>query len=95
MYSGGYGVPKDYATTLSWFRRAAAQGDPDAQVNLGMMYGGGFGVPQDYVTAHMWLNLAAAGGDKDAVKARAVLAARMTPAQIAEAQNMAREWKPK
>jgi hypothetical protein len=54
------------------------------------------GVPQDYVQAHMWLNLAAAHDDevKLATVARDELAAKMTPDQIAEAQRMAREWKP-
>ncbi len=64
------------------------------------MYYKGRGVPQDYVQAHMWLNLAASrfpqGTDRDmAVKIRDILAAKMTPAQIAEAQRLAREWKPK
>jgi uncharacterized protein len=59
------------------------------------MYRTGGGVPQDYVIAHMWFNLAAASGDKDAVKARDVVAAKMAPTQIAEAQKLAREWKPK
>jgi uncharacterized protein len=59
------------------------------------MYGAGLGVPQDYALAHMWVNLAAAGGHKDAVKNRDIVAAKMTPAQIAEAQKLAREWKPK
>jgi hypothetical protein len=51
--------------------------------------------PQDYVIAHMWFNLAAAGGEKGSVHFRDVLAARMMPTQIAEAQKLAREWKPK
>ena len=38
--------------------------------------------------------VAATGGDKDAVKGRDMVAALMTPAQIAEAQKLAREWKP-
>jgi uncharacterized protein len=59
------------------------------------MYAIGKGVPQDYVIAHMWLNLAAVDGDKDAAEGRDTLAAKMTPAQIAEAQKLAREWKPK
>ena len=51
-------------------------------------------MPQDYVQAHMWLNLAAAHDDevKLATVARDDVAAKMTPAQIAEAQRMAREW---
>ena len=55
----------------------------------------GRGVPQDYVQAHMWWNLAAVKGNTDAIKNRDVVAAKMTPTQIAEAQKLAREWKPK
>ena len=35
-----------------------------------------------------------AQGEKDAAKSRDIVTKRMTPAQIAEAQKMAREWKP-
>jgi uncharacterized protein len=94
MYLAGRGVPQDYVAAKSWFLKAADQGHGDAQFNLGALYSGQ-GVSQDYVTAHMWLNLPAAGGNKDAAKYRNILAAKMTPAQIAEAQRLAREWKPK
>jgi hypothetical protein len=43
----------------------------------------------------MWLNLAAAGGNQDAAQVRDELEKGMTPAQIAEAEKLAREWKPK
>ncbi len=63
------------------------------------MYNYGQGVPQDYIQAHMWYNLAAAsGGDDDremAAKNRDLIAEKMTSEQIAEAQRLAREWKPK
>jgi TPR repeat protein len=49
-------------------------------------------VLQDYVEAHKWLNLAAARGDKSAAKKRQVITRMMAPAQIAEAQKLAREW---
>ena len=55
----------------------------------------GRGVPQDFVQAHMWDNLAAAHGETRSAEARDALAQRMTPAQIAEAQKLAREWKAK
>ena len=84
----------DYSTALRLFRPLAEQGDAAAQYNLGLMYASGRGVPQDYASAHMWLNLAAVNGDKDAVKARDMVAAHMTPAQIAKAQKLAREWRP-
>ena len=81
-----------------WYGKAADQGNAEAQFDLGRMYEKGQGVPQDYLYAHMWFNLAAAGfsaWDKRAVNGRDALAAKMTPAQIAEAQRLAREWKPK
>ena len=52
-------------------------------------------MPTDYVTAYMWFNLSAAAGDENAATMRNKLAEAMTPEQIAEAQKMSREWKPK
>ena len=86
---------KDYATAASLFRSLAAQGDASVQYNLGQMYRNGQGVAQDYVRAHMWLNLGASslsGEDgKTATTNRDNVAAKMTPAQIGEAQAMARK----
>ena len=102
MYAEGQGVVRDYAVAVEWYRKAAEQGVAAAQFNLGLMYAKGRGVPQDYAAAHKWLNLAAsrfpASGwnQRDsAVKAREAIATLMTSAQIAEAQRLAREWKPK
>ena len=38
MYLNGQGVQKDDAKAVAWFLKAAAQGDVDAQFNLGGMY---------------------------------------------------------
>ena len=100
MYEKGQGVPQDYAESVKWYRKAAEQGNAGAQNNLGVMYDEGRAVSQDYVRAHMWFNLAASrlepGAAQDtAVKNRDIVAKRMTPAQTAEAQRLAREWKPK
>jgi TPR repeat protein len=86
---------KDYAAALWIFRPLAEQGNASAQNNLGVMYAIGNGIPQDYVEAHKWANLAAAQGNKVAEKFMDSIAARMTSDQIAEAQRLAREWKPK
>ena len=102
MYANGEGVKQDYAEAVTWYRKAADQGHAGAQNNLGVMYRDGQGVKQDYVQAHKWLNLAAARypaseaerRDKS-VKNRDLVAAKMTPAQIAKAQKLARDWKPK
>jgi uncharacterized protein len=60
---------------------------------LGLSYRYGKGVAKNLVLAHMWLNPAAAQGLHDAALDRDLVEARMTPAQIAEAERMAREWK--
>ncbi len=100
MYGKGQGVPQDYAAAVRWYRKAAEQGHAHAQFNLGGMYRNGHGVPQNYAHAHMWFNLAAAGSPPGlrrdmAATARDIVAELMTPAQIAEAQRRAREWRPR
>ena len=68
-----------------------------AQAHLGLMYEHGYGVPRDPVMARMWLDLAVARAPSlsMAVKLRDEVAAKMTPAQIAEAKRLAEEWEPK
>ena len=53
-----------------------------------------FNYGADYVSAHMWFKLAAAQGNALAEMFLKDTADKMTPAQIAEAQKLAREWKP-
>jgi len=95
MYANGQGVPKDDREAVKWYRRAAEQGDTNAQLMLGLMYHLGQGVPQDYVQAHLWFNLAAAQGYSEAGANRDRVTNLMTPAQVAEAQRLAREWRPR
>jgi uncharacterized protein len=84
-----------YAEAAKWYREAADQGLEDAQFNLGLLYAKGQGVPRDDVQAYMWFELSAAQGDQSAANNREAAARRMTPDQIAEAQRLAREWRPK
>jgi uncharacterized protein len=101
MYYIGQGVPRDNTKANGWYRKAADRGFDYAQFNLGVAYeDGGLGVPQDYALAYMWFSLASSPATNTdlrqmAVENRDKVAAKMTPAQIAEAQRMAREWKPK
>lgn len=102
MYERGQGVPQNYGEAVTWYRRAADQGMRESQVNLGVLYYKGQGVSRDYVLAHMWLDLAASQYPasvkkslKEAVHYRDIVDSLMTPAQIAEAQRLAREWKPR
>jgi hypothetical protein len=83
---------EDYATALIFWRPLAEQGHAEAQFNLGVMHYEGWGVPWDIVQAHMWLSLAATQGNSVAQKYRDIVASRLIPDQIAEAQRLAREW---
>ena len=53
---------KDFITALGKFKSAAAQGEANALLNLGIMYGEGQGVLQDYAESSRWYKLAAAKG---------------------------------
>lgn len=78
--------------SLTEYEVAAKQGRADALYNLGLAYSTGNGVGVDFIAAHKWFNLAAMRGVDAAKSWRAQLAREMLPAQIAEAQRLAREW---
>jgi uncharacterized protein len=94
---GGPGVHQDAAQAALWYRKAAERGNALAQAHLGLMFEHGYGVPKNAVMARMWLNLAVSRAPSlsMAVKLRNEVAAKMTPAQIAEAKRLAEEWEPK
>jgi TPR repeat protein len=95
LYENGEGVPRDFAKARLWYEKAAVQGEAKAQFYLGIQSAFGEGGPLDLVQAHMWYSLAAGNGNAHAPGYRDDLARQMTAAQIAEAQRLAREWKPK
>ncbi len=59
-----YYEKKDYAEAVKWYRKAAEQGDKDAQNSLGYMYKYGYGITQDYAEAVKWYRKATEQGDK-------------------------------
>jgi TPR repeat protein len=65
-YFAGRGVPKDLTQSAYWYRKAADQGNPAAQVYLGYMYTVGMGVPQDKTEAIRWYRRAASAGNAEA-----------------------------
>lgn len=87
----------DFVTAYSMYHLLAEQGDAHAQEGLGMMYYHGLGVPQDYALAHMWFNLSVSANwpYTTADVLLRVVTRQMTPDQIAEAQRLARGWRPK
>jgi TPR repeat protein len=56
----------DYGTAVAIWKPLAAQGDSDAQFNLGQAYRLGRGVPLDLGAAQMWFQRAASSGHLDA-----------------------------
>jgi uncharacterized protein len=96
LYYQGRGVPQDYKEAAQWMRKAAEQGHVFAQVTLGSLYAEGVRgvILKDHSQALMWFIFASARGDIEALEFRDNLANRMTPTQIAEAQRLAREFKP-
>ena len=56
------------------------------------MYASGEGVPENFILAYKWSNLAAARGIDSAMNFKEEIKKRMTPAQIAEAQELSIEW---
>ena len=99
-YRKGLGVPQDYQEAFKWFQMAAGQGDAAAQFKLAAMYHKGEGVPKDYVLAYMWWDLSLSQKTDDDARKKEfewlnLLEKKMTTEQIAEAQRLAHEFKPK
>lgn len=100
MYANGQGVEQDYAQAARWYRLAAEQGLAYSQYNLGFMYANGQGVGQDYVQAYMWYDLAATNAPPGELRDTAAqdrndVARKMTPDQIAQAEELARNFQPR
>jgi TPR repeat protein len=50
LYLGGYGVARDEAAAMAWFRKAAEQGHAGGQFSLGSLYYG----RKEYSPAAAW-----------------------------------------
>ena len=95
LYLDGHGVPQDYTEAAKWFRRSAEQGYTEAQHNLGAMYGTGQGVRRDYVEAYKWLNICASRGNAGCTSQRDLVAKKLKPAQVSQAQRLSSEFSPR
>ena len=67
------GVRRNPARALDWYRRAADQGQADAQAILGAKYYAGEDVERDLAAAYAWTTLAAERGHADAMHNLAVM----------------------
>jgi TPR repeat protein/V8-like Glu-specific endopeptidase len=87
MYSRGEGVEQDYKNAVKWFTKAASQGSAKAQLVLGACYWNGQGVAIDHAESLKWMSLASMNGEKDAKPLKDEMSAKMTDAEITEAQK--------
>jgi uncharacterized protein len=95
MYEQAQGVKKDIAEAVKWYTLAADQGISQAQSNLGVIYTtGDVNVPADPQKAYFWFTLASKE-DASAASRAARLKPKLTPDQLAQADKMVKEWKPK
>jgi TPR repeat protein len=63
---GRGGEAQDFAQAMTWYRKAADQGNAWAQNSVGALYHNGQGVKQDYAQAMTWYRKAADQGDATA-----------------------------
>lgn len=94
MYFFGHKVTQDYDRARTWYTKAAKQNNGAAQSNLGIIYANGLGIEKDYVQAYKWLNLAVAHGNPIALENLEKVVSKMTPEQLSEAQELAKNWMP-
>ena len=85
-----------YTQAAVWYWKAAEQGVPEAQSNLGLLYEEGKGVPQDYAEAYFWLDLAVAQETQEEqetdLASRDDAAKKLTPEELMKVQERARKW---
>ena len=89
MYDEGRGAHKDDAKALHWYRKAAKQGLPWSQFNVGEMYAKGLGVQQSDIEAYAWWWAAAERGHLPSAKAKNTLAKYMSERDFAKAKKLA------
>jgi TPR repeat protein len=96
MYATGQPFKQDHKEALKWYRKAADQNHPTAQLNMALMYSKGQGAPVNPTQAHMWAALAAqsAKGPEgiEALRLRDSIEAGLTAVQMAESNRMRGEW---
>ena len=92
IYAEGDGVDMDVEQAIQWYLVLAARGSADAQHWAAMLYSHGDSAAVDLVQAYKWANLSATLGHPSAPELRDALKKRMTKRQVAEAQQLSRQW---
>jgi hypothetical protein len=93
-YANGLGVAKDHVQAVSWYRRAALQGDVMAQHNLADYYAKGEGVAKNELDAYVFYSLAGTL-DVEASNKAAVLEKKLSRSDVAAGQSRIKELQKK
>jgi localization factor PodJL len=94
LYAEGAGGEPDLEGAAELFRQAAEHGVRDSQFNLAILHARGLGVPQDLIEAYKWFAVAASSGDAESLKRRDIIAAALSPDDLAKAQAAAAAFQP-
>lgn len=79
---------------LDHIKQAAEAGDAQAQLELGMLYQFGYHYKDNEVPALTWYTLSANQGNARAAKLRDDLMGKMKPAEIEQAMEQVKQFKP-
>jgi uncharacterized protein len=90
-----YFARQEYEESAAWLRKAAEQGNRDAQNVVGKLCRLGRGTKRDEVEAYKWLKLAQMQGDVEAEKELRVCMASMSSEQILLAEQKVKEFQEK
>jgi len=85
-------IPQSDQLGLSYLEKAANQGLPRAQFQMGERLAQK-NAPSDYAKAYMWFTLAQYGGEKHSDKALKKLTPKMNPEQLQQGQTLVDAWK--
>jgi TonB family protein len=86
-FFAGKAIPKDEDRGLAMLERAARDGLPEAQFQMGERTYGIGSNSENYVASYVWYTLAQRGGFELSQAKAEIVAAEMTPEQLADAQK--------
>lgn len=92
LYANMKGSLRDQTLAYKFYLKAAVHGDVDSQYIVGSRLLHGEGVERDGITAYAWFNVCAASFHHESALMRDLIAEKMTPAQLDEAQKKSRSF---
>ena len=91
-FFAGKDIPRDENRGMAMLERSARDGLPEAQFQMGERTYGNGSNPENYVAAYVWYTLAQRGGFEQSQAKAEIVAAEMTPEQVADAQKRLDDW---